>query len=83
MVNILWNGVIRKILYSAGQDTAWIDNINLPLKHNAIISIEPNGNCARLRLWGRAGHRYKIMCPVIYELGELGFSSYDSDSVKL
>jgi hypothetical protein len=45
---------------SAGDDSAWLDNIDLPLQLGASLALEPSGESARLRLWGSAGHRYDI-----------------------
>ena len=45
---------------SFGEDAAWLDNIDLPLRTGASLALEKSGDSARLRLWGRSGHRYDI-----------------------
>ena len=69
---------------SFGEDTAWLDNIDLPLRIGASLALEKNGDAARLRLWGRPGHRYDIEVSTDFS-GWVKWDSVfiDSEGVKL
>ena len=69
---------------SFGEDTAWLDNIDLPLRIGASLALEKNGDTARLRLWGRPGHRYDIEVSTDFS-GWVKWDSVfiDSEGVKL
>lgn len=69
---------------SAGDDTAWLDNIDLPLQLGASLALEPSGESARLRLWGSAGHRYDIEVSSDFVNWEKWDSVFiDAEGVKL
>ena len=45
---------------SQGADTAWLDNVNLPLSLGGTIGLISVGDQHRIRIWGRSGHRYDV-----------------------
>ena len=59
---------------SFGEDSAWLDNLDLPLRVGASLALEKNGDSARLRLWGRPGHRYDIEVSTDFS----GWAKWDS-----
>ena len=68
----------------AGEDTAWLDNIDLPLQLGASLALEQSGDTARLRLWGSAGHRYDIEVSSDFVNWEKWDSVFiDAEGVKL
>jgi hypothetical protein len=69
---------------SFGEDAAWLDNIDLPLRIGASLALEKNGDTAQLRLWGRPGHRYDIEVSTDFLSWEKWDSVFiDSEGVKL
>lgn len=69
---------------SDGEDSAWLDNIDLPLQLGASLALEPSGDTARLRLWGSAGHRYDIEVSSDFVNWEKWDSVFiDAEGVKL
>ena len=68
----------------AGEDTAWLDNINLPLQLGASHALEQIGDTDQLRLWGSAGHRYDIEVSSDFVNWEKWDSVFiDAEGVKL
>ena len=68
----------------AGEDTAWLDNIDLPLQLGASLALEQSGDTAQLRLWGSAGHRYDIEVSSDFVNWEKWDSVFiDAEGVKL
>ena len=45
---------------SVGADSAWIDNIKLPLSLKASVGLIPSDNGHKVRVWGIRGHRYNV-----------------------
>lgn len=45
---------------SIGEDSAWIDNIKLPLSLKASVGLIPSDNGHRVRVWGLKGYRYNV-----------------------
>ena len=45
---------------SFGADSAWIDNIKLPLSLRASVGLVPSDNGHKVRVWGVPGHRYNV-----------------------
>ena len=69
---------------SDGEDSAWLDNIDLPLQLGASLALEPSGDTARLRLWGSAGHRYDVEVSSDFVNWERWDSVFiDAEGVKL
>ncbi|SVB11527.1 uncharacterized protein METZ01_LOCUS164381, partial [marine metagenome] len=69
---------------SFGEDAVWLDNIGLPLRLGASLALEKIGDSARLRLWGRSGHRYDIEVSTDFETWEKWDSVFiDNTGVKL
>ena len=69
---------------SFGKDTAWIDNVDVPLRNSASLALESSGETARLRLWGSAGHRYDIEVSSDFVNWEKWDSVFiDAEGVKL
>ena len=69
---------------SFGEDTVWLDNIDLPLKTGASLALEKSGDSLLLRLWGRPGHRYDIEVSTDFLSWEKWDSVFiDSEGVKL
>ena len=69
---------------SFGEDAAWLDNIDLPLRTGASLALEKSGDSARLRLWGRSGHRYDIEVSTDFSSWEKWDSVFiDAEGVKL
>ena len=69
---------------SFGEDAAWLDNLDLPLRLGASLALEKSGDSARLRLWGRTGHRYDIEVSTDFSSWEKWDSVFiDAEGVKL
>ncbi|MBN86408.1 MAG: hypothetical protein CL885_02670 [Dehalococcoidia bacterium] len=69
---------------SYGNDTAWIDNVDVPLRNSASLALESSGDTARLRLWGSAGHRYDVEVSSDFVNWEKWDSVFiDAEGVKL
>ena len=69
---------------SFGEDAAWLDNLDLPLRLGASLALEKSGDSARLRLWGRSGHRYDIEVSTDFSSWEKWDSVFiDAEGVKL
>ena len=69
---------------SFGEDTVWLDNIDLPLRTGASLALEKSGDSLLLRLWGRPGHRYDIEVSTDFSSWEKWDSVFiDSEGVKL
>ena len=45
---------------SIGEDSAWIDNIKLPLSLKASVGLIPSDNGHKVRVWGVKGYRYDV-----------------------
>jgi hypothetical protein len=45
---------------SVGADSAWIDNIKLPLSLKASVGLITSDNGHKVRVWGLRGHRYNV-----------------------
>ena len=45
---------------SIGMDSAWVDNIKLPLSLKASVGLVPSDNGHKVRVWGVRGHRYNV-----------------------
>ena len=45
---------------SIGADSAWVDNIKLPLSLKASVGLVPSENGHKVRVWGIRGHRYNV-----------------------
>ena len=45
---------------SIGTDSAWIDNIKLPLSLKASVGLVSSDNGHKVRVWGVRGHRYNV-----------------------
>ncbi|MAT10222.1 MAG: hypothetical protein CMM02_04355 [Rhodopirellula sp.] len=45
---------------SVGADSAWIDNIKLPLSLKASVGLVSSESGHKVRVWGVSGHRYNI-----------------------
>ena len=41
-------------------DSAWVDNIKLPLSLKASVGLVPSDNGHKVRVWGVRGHRYNV-----------------------
>ena len=45
---------------SFGADSAWVDNIKLPLSLRASVGLVSSENGHKVRVWGVSGHRYNV-----------------------
>ena len=45
---------------STGTDSAWVDNIKLPISLKASVGLVVADNGHKVRVWGVSGHRYNV-----------------------